>query len=143
MTHTDLSVLLSVERHQEQRDADLRVREIRLRYEMLKLVSSGNYDTMESNQAAAKNIYEAFKDDAYFNDVAPGMIQEENIQTLGYMKTFRQLFDLLDTVDKVTRLHYILEKKRFFLLYKLLKTQESRNYEHTAHIHCNIQNTKR
>lgn len=70
---------------------------------MLKLVSSEIDDTMETNLAAAKKIYDTFKDDAYFHDIAPG-IQEENIQTLGYMKAFRGLFDLRETVDKVTQL---------------------------------------
>lgn len=88
---------------QEQRDADLRVREIMLRFDMLKLVSSETDDAMETNKAAAKKIYDAFKDDPYFHDIAPG-IQEENIQTLGYMRTFRGLFDLRETVDKVTQL---------------------------------------
>ena len=84
---------------QEQMDNDPKVKEIQLRFDVLKALANQDEISQSANQEIAGQIYETLKEDAYFSDASIGLVAEK-IQTLGYMKTVRANFDLLGTADK-------------------------------------------
>ncbi len=68
------------------------MQEIRLRYDMLKLVKSSIDITPQANQRVAEEIMSKSKDDPYFADSC-SVLLPENVHTLGYMKACRNSFE--------------------------------------------------
>ena len=71
------------------------MKEIRLRYELLKLISSDVDSTPTENARVATQVFEGLQSDAYFADV--GIVQDD-IRTFGYVKYIRNSLEMHETV---------------------------------------------
>ena len=82
----------------------MRVREIRQRYDVLKLVIADQTDYVHSPkecESMARTIYDALKDDAYFVNSGLGLLPE-HILTVQQIKYVRNSLDMLETVSAVS-----------------------------------------
>ena len=90
--------------HQEQRNNDPKVIEIRLRFDVLKMVANDAEVSPEANAEVASRVIRILSEDVYFADAS---LVAENIQTIGYMKMVRANLELLQTGDQAHHISFM------------------------------------